>query len=370
MLVSLAASALLAAFLVWRFRSPLLLALVAVPLLAATVAGYAATIAVYGAVHAIALGFGMTMLGVAVDYPLLLLTLRRGEERLAETGARIWPSLRLAACAAAAGLLAMLGSGLPGLVQLGLFAGTGLVVAALVTRWVLPALVPEGARIAARPLPGLAGGTAEGAARAARPGWRAARRRDRGAGRDGRPCVAARPRRAQPGAGAQQALDGELRAQLGAPDVRGLLVVGPAASEAEALRGMEGAVAAVQPLIARGLLTGLEAPTRWLPSPEAQRARQSALPDRAALEGALEVARAGLPFRAAAFGPFLSAVEESRGVPALTPRRSRRARPPSPPASRRCSPAMPRAPGPSRRPRAWPTRWRSRPRSRGSACRA
>ena len=65
-LVTIAASLLLAVFLVWRFRSGLMLALVAVPLLAATLAGYAATVAAFGSVHAIALGFGMTMLGVAV----------------------------------------------------------------------------------------------------------------------------------------------------------------------------------------------------------------------------------------------------------------------------------------------------------------
>ena len=39
-----AAALLLAAFLFWRFRSLALLALVAVPLLAATLAGYAATV--------------------------------------------------------------------------------------------------------------------------------------------------------------------------------------------------------------------------------------------------------------------------------------------------------------------------------------
>ncbi len=318
-LVSLASCGLLAAFLIWRFRSPLLLALVAVPLLASMVAGYAATVAVHGAVHAISLGFGMTMLGVAADYPLLLLTLRRGEEPLAETAARIWPSLRLAAGAAAAGLLAMLGSGLPGLVQLGLFAGTGLAVAALTTRFVVPALVPAGTRVAARPLPQwlahplgalrglrvlaalLLAAAAVVLAVTGGPAWQ----RDLAA--------------LSPVPASQQVLDGELRAQLGAPDVRGLLVIGPAPTEAEALRGMEAAVAAVQPLVARGLLGALDAPTRWLPSPEAQRARQAALPDRAALEAALDAARAGLPFRAAAFAPFLAAVEESRGLSALTP---------------------------------------------------
>ena len=144
---------LLAAFLGWRYRSVLLLGLVAVPLAAGTIAGFAATALLSGgAVHGIALGFGMTMLGVAVDYPILLVTLRRDDETLSEAAARIWPTLRLAAGAAASGLAAMLGSGFPGLVQLGVFAGVGLLTAAATTRWVLPWLVPA-ARITARPLP-------------------------------------------------------------------------------------------------------------------------------------------------------------------------------------------------------------------------
>jgi predicted exporter len=109
-LVSAASGLLLAAFLFWRFRSLALLALVAVPLLAATVAGYAAAVLFFGSVHAISLGFGMTMLGVVVDYPILLLTLRGADETLEAAAARIWPTLRLAAGAAAAGLLAMVGS--------------------------------------------------------------------------------------------------------------------------------------------------------------------------------------------------------------------------------------------------------------------
>ena len=317
-LVTIAASLLLAVFLVWRFRSGLMLALVAVPLLAATLAGYAATVAAFGSVHAIALGFGMTMLGVAVDYPILLLTLRRPEETAAAAAARIWPSLRLASAAAAAGLLAMVGSGLPGLVQLGIFAGTGLVVAAAVTRWVLPLLAPEGARIAARPLPGwlaralgvlrgrpvLAGALLLLAAALLGATGGPARQRDLAA--------------LSPVPASQQALDGELRAQLGAPDVRSLFVIGPAASEAEVLRRAEALESAVRPLVARGLLAGIEPPSRYLPSPETQRARQAALPERPALDAALREASAGLPFRATAFAPFLNAVEESRALPPLT----------------------------------------------------
>lgn len=313
--VTIAACLLLSAFLAWRFRSGLMLALAGVPLLLAILAGYAATVAIFGSVHGIALGFGMTMLGVVVDYPILLLTLRRREETLAATARRIWPSLRLAAAAAAAGLLAMLGSGLPGLAQLGVFAGTGLLTAAVATRWLLPLLMPETMPVA-RPLPasvaralrglrgrrGLAWALAAGAVAVvalAGPRWQ----RDLAA--------------LSPVPAAQQALDGELRGQLGAPDVRSLFVIGPAPDEAALLRRAEALEAALRPLVARGLLAGIEAPSRYLPSPEAQAGRQAALPGRAALEEALGAASAGLPFRPGAFAPFLSAVEESRSLPPL-----------------------------------------------------
>jgi predicted exporter len=316
-LVSLAATILLAGFLFWRFRSALLLALVAVPLLAALLAGYAATVALYGHVHAIALGFGVTMLGVAVDYPLLLLTLRRGEETLEEAARRIWPTLRLAAGSAAAGLLAMLGSGLPGLVQTAVFGGTGLLAAAGATRWLLPRLAPQGARMAARPLP-----AALASALAALRGRRALAWVVLGGAAalllaTGGPAAQRDLAALSPVPAAQQALDGELRRQLGAPDVRSLFVIGPAGSEAEMLRLSEVLAAAVQPLVARGLLAGLDLPSRYLPSPEAQRERQSALPDPGTLAAALREASAGLPFRDTAFRRFTEAVEASRGLPPL-----------------------------------------------------
>lgn len=315
--VSLAATLLLAAFLFWRFRSGLLLALVAVPLLAALVAGYAATIALYGQVHAIALGFGVTMLGVAVDYPLLLLTLRRGEESLGTAAARIWPTLRLAAGSAAAGLLAMLGSGLPGLVQTAVFGGVGLLAAAATTRWLLPRLVPADARIAARPLPA----TVQAALAALR-GRRLVALAVLALATlvllaTGGPSAQRDLAALSPVPAAQQALDGELRRQLGAPDVRSLFVIGPAASEAEMLRLSEALAVAVQPLVARGLLRGLDLPSRYLPSPATQRARQAALPETATLEAALRTAGTGLPFRDTAFRRFTEAVEASRALPLL-----------------------------------------------------
>ena len=307
--------ALLAAFLLWRTRSLLPLLAAAVPLGAGVLAGVSAVALLFGSVHAIALGFGATMLGVAVDYPILVTTLRRPGEGLPAAAARTWPTLRLAAAAAVAGLAAMAGSGFPGLVQLGLFAGAGLVAAALATRWLLPRLLPR-APAEPRPLP----------AALARPLLALAGRRRLALGAvaaAGLALVALGGPRWQrdlaalsPVPAAAQALDAELRRQLGAPDVRFLVAIG-LGDEAAVLRTAERLRRAVAPLIAEGKLAGLDEPSRYLPSPDTQRARQAALPDRAALEARLSEAAAGLPFRPGAFAPFLAAVEESRALPPL-----------------------------------------------------
>ena len=280
-LVSMLSSLLVGVFLIWRYRSPLMLAVVAVPLSAGTLAALAVVDAAFGHVHGAALGFGMTMLGVVDDYPILLVTGRAPQEALRDTARRIWPTLRLAAAAAVAGLTPMLASGFPGLAQLGLFAATGLIAAALVTRFLLPALLPaEGLPV--RPLP----------ERLARALLRLPARR--GAVLAALAAVAVSlalaggPRMERdlaalsPVPDAVRDLDGELRRQVGAPDVRVVLALRAPDAEA-ALRGAERAAEALAPLVAAGAIGALDHPARFLPSAETQRARLAALPDAATL---------------------------------------------------------------------------------------
>lgn len=313
-LVSSLSFLLVAAFLFWRYRSPVMLAVVAVPLALGTLAGLVVVNAVFGHVHGAALGFGMTMLGVCDDYPILLVTNRAPGEALRDTARRIWPTLRLAVAAAVAGLVPMLASGFPGLAQLGLFAAAGLAGAALATRFLLPALLPaEGLPVRALPeraahvllrLPSLRwpvlGGLALVAIALALAGG---------------PRLARDIAELSPVPEPVRALDGELRGQVGAPDVRVVLSVTGTDAEA-ALRASEAAAAA---LLRSGAVAGIDHPARYLPSIATQRDRIAALPDDATLAARLEAARAGLPFRATAFAPFLDGVAEARRLPPLTP---------------------------------------------------
>lgn len=313
-LVSTLSFLLVAAFLFWRYRSPVMLAVVAVPLALGTLAGLLVVNTVFGHVHGAALGFGMTMLGVCDDYPILLVTNRAPGEALRDTARRIWPTLRLAVAAAVAGLVPMLASGFPGLAQLGLFAAAGLAGAALATRFLLPMLLPaEGLPVRALPeraahallrLPSLRwpvlGGLALVAIALALAGG---------------PRLARDIAELSPVPEPVRALDGELRGQVGAPDVRVVLSVTGADAEA-ALRASEAAAAT---LLRSGAVAGIDHPARYLPSIATQRARIASLPDDATLAARLEAARAGLPFRATAFAPFLDGVAEARRLPPLTP---------------------------------------------------
>ena len=92
--------------------------------------------------HGITLGFGVTLIGEAVDYAIYLFT-------QTAPGARRRPTILRDLADAAAGhadvglrLQCHAAVELHGVRQLGLFTITGLAVALAVTRWVLPVLLP------------------------------------------------------------------------------------------------------------------------------------------------------------------------------------------------------------------------------------
>src|SRR6185437_2557341 len=129
-LISIASTILVAGLLLWRFRSGWVIAAIAIPILLGLAAAALVVQLVFGFVHGVALGFGITMLGITVDYPVLLIGHRKQLEAAPATLRRIGPLFTLAVLTAAIGLTGMLFSGFPGLSQLGLFSMTGILVAA------------------------------------------------------------------------------------------------------------------------------------------------------------------------------------------------------------------------------------------------
>jgi predicted exporter len=315
--LSLIATTLVAAVLLFAYRSFRMLGLALLPVLSGVIAGIAAVSLAFGFVHGITLGFGVTLIGEAVDYAIYLFTQTAPGAALAATMPRIWPTLRLGMLTSICGFSAMLLSSFTGFAQLGLFTITGLVVALVVTRWVLPTLLPfsftaTSSTIFAVPVLvlirrgpvlryvvlGLTVAAAALLAFHSGPYWDSE-------------LASMSPLPA-----AEKSLDDQLRREIGAPDVRYLLVVQASDREA-ALVASERVAAGLAPLVARGIITGFDAPGMWLPSLATQRTRQAGLPDTATLTASLAQAIAGTPFRPDTFLPFVADLEAAREQPLL-----------------------------------------------------
>lgn len=288
----------------WR---PLLLTLV--PAASGSLAGLVVVGQVHGSVFAITAGFGAALVGEAVDYGIYFFV----QTGRADSGAwrqRFWPTIRLGVATSMLGFGALLFAGFPGLAQLGLYAMTGVFVAALTTRLVLPAMAgPDVARTPELP----AWVTPRVVALQA---WRW-------------PALGAavlalaylvsqHDRLWAPDLSALSSVsledaerDARLRGDLGAPDARYMVVVRAPDREA-ALRGAEAAARRLDPLVAQGLIGGYDSPARFLPSEALQRERQRSLPTPDALKRDLALALQGQPLSADRLQPFVEAVARAR----------------------------------------------------------
>ncbi|MBT9474951.1 MMPL family transporter [Polaromonas sp.] len=316
--LSIISVVLIATLLLLVYRSFTALALGYLPVISGVLAGIAAVSLGFGSVHGITLGFGTALIGEAVDYSIYLFV--QSEQDGADQQnwiKRFWPTIRLGVLTSIFGFASLLLSGFPGLAQLGLYSIAGLVSAATVTRFVLPHLLPAKFRI--HDVSAIGRVLAQLAGRAASLRWPAAMLLLAA-------CIVLVNNRASllndkisslsPVSQADVALDERLRADMGAPDVRYLVVVSGTSREA-VLRSSEQVSTLLQVHVDQGELARFESPGRYLPSAETQRARQASLPTPAQLETQLAKAVQGLPVRANLFTPFLADVAAARSQPLL-----------------------------------------------------
>ncbi|GAB3510463.1 MMPL family transporter [Pseudoxanthomonas daejeonensis] len=298
-----------------RWSIPLLGAL---PLASGGLAGLGAVALLFDGVHGITIAFGFTLIGVAQDYPIHFFShLRPGQSPRASVRA-LWPTLVTGVLSTCIAYATFLFSGVEGLKQLAVFTIAGLAVAAASTRWLLPRLVTPARRDPAHSL--------------------LLARLWRGVERLPRPRVALAVIAAlalaviafAPGTFWQNDLskltpvppadlhrDAQLRAELGAPDVRFMLAMQGAEAEA-VLQASERLAPVLARLQEDGVLDGYDLAARYLPSVATQRARQAALPDTPELQRALDTALLDLPFRGDAFAPFVEDVAIARAAEPLT----------------------------------------------------
>jgi predicted exporter len=255
-LMSALAIALLLGFIYRRTR---LLLLTLVPVLSGTLAGVVVVGLVHGTVFGITVGFGAALIGEAVDYAIYYFV-QSGRLGQASWRERYWPTIRLGVLTSLFGFGALLFSGFPGLAQLGLYALTGVLTAAVVTRYLLPRLagpgvhLHDGARLGRRLRPLVAHA---GALRwpllalvLVAAAYLAQHRNDLWY-----PNLSA----LSTVSASEAELDGRLRADLGAPDARYMAVI-TAPDRESALQAAERAGAQLQRLVDAGLIGGFDSP--------------------------------------------------------------------------------------------------------------
>ncbi|MBK8284676.1 MAG: MMPL family transporter [Ahniella sp.] len=291
----------------------------ALPLLAAGLAGVAAVASVFGSVHGVTLAFGFTLIGVAQDYPLHLLSHLSRHTTAEATARSIWPTLLTGVASTSIAYLAFYVSGVAGLQQLAVFTVTGLLVAAVITRWILPDWVGSApAQDRSRALQATA--TAFRQLATFRPlvpvlavialGWLVWQ---------GGPAWENNLARLSPLPKAWLDREIELRRALGTPDMRYLLVIDAATAQA-ALESLEQLDPELQQLVGAGVMAGYEHAARLLPAEVTQRARQAKLPDPEAAQLIVASAVADTAFDAEVFTPFLDDLATAREARPLSPK--------------------------------------------------
>ncbi len=310
--------ALIATLLLLVYRSFTALTLGFLPVISGALAGIAAVSLGFGAVHGITLGFGTALIGEAVDYSIyLFVQSEQGGSDQQHWVQRFWPTIRLGVLTSIFGFASLLLSGFPGLAQLGLYSIAGLITAATVTRFVLPHLLATNFRI--HDVSAIGRGLSRLVQRAVALRWATAILLLAA-------CAILVEHRASlwndkisslsPVSQADVALDTSLRADMGAPDVRYLVVVSGASRES-VLRSSEQVSTLLQTQVDHGELAGFESPSRYLPSAAMQRARQASLPSSTVLEARLAQAVQSLPVRTKLFAPFIADVATARRQPLL-----------------------------------------------------
>jgi len=295
----------------YGYRSIRLAFVASIPLATAIVIAISVTQLIFNEVHGIVLAFGITMLGVCLDYPLHLFSHLKKGESTKKTLNKIWPTLRLGVITSILAYIALIGTGFSGLTQLAVFSAVGLLTALFVTRWLLPEWVDES--------------------------WT-----------NKRQFFISYPLRYKykiilslfiivlpisiliihqdiwsndisqisPVPVDLRETDRDLRRALNATDLNHLFLI-EGEDVDEVLRKTENLTSAIEPAIKEGVLTGTYSAADIFPSKINQKRTQSLLPNKQMLSLNVTAAMKGLGFKENAFDSFINSVAKSKTQPTV-----------------------------------------------------
>jgi predicted exporter len=113
------------------------------PVIGGALASVTAALLLFGQVHGLTLAIGSTLIGAAIDYPILLITHRvlAPDESADATMNHVWMGTLMGGITTAAGFIALLWTSFPGVREMAVASAVGMLSAVLITRYVLPPLL-------------------------------------------------------------------------------------------------------------------------------------------------------------------------------------------------------------------------------------
>ena len=324
--LSIVSSVLVVAVLLTVYRSIPALVLGLLPVASGALVGIAAVALGFGVIHGITLGFGITLIGESVDYSIYFfiqsLQASAAGSESANRQRTLWPTIRLGMLTSVCGFASLLPSGFPGLEQLGLYSISGLIAAALVTRFVLPELLPRGFKIRDVTPLGMRIGRLRDSVRGHRRAIAIGSYVIAGAAllvlyRHHQTLWNRELSSLSPISLEEQRYDATLRADLGAADVLDLIIVSGTDLET-VLQGAERVGDTLRPLLDANVVGDVDNPANYLPSLKTQRARRDALPERRVLQGNLRLATRDLNLQEDQLAPFVDDVDAARRASPVT----------------------------------------------------
>jgi predicted exporter len=113
------------------------------PVIGGGLASITVALLLFGQVHGLTLAIGSTLIGVAIDYPILLLVHRvlAPDESAEATIDRVWMGALMGGITTAAGFIALIWTSFPGVREMAVASAVGMLAAVAITRYVLPPLL-------------------------------------------------------------------------------------------------------------------------------------------------------------------------------------------------------------------------------------
>lgn len=319
--ISVFATIILLAFLYWVFRSFKIIFLLGLAPAFAVLSGLTTVILFDGFIHGISIAFGITIIGIAVDYPvhfyshLISVTAQRSTSQTAIMHT-IWPRLRLGLITTLIGFSAIIFSDFSGLKQLGLFSISGLFAAAMLSRFLLPAInivsikKPQAfnklLHLSNLPIPQILYKIFLILPIVAllyivlhqEQLWE-----DDIAALSPVPAI-------------QKQQDFKLRKAIGLAELRHSLIIQADTAE-QVLQYSALLKPHLDKLQQQGIISGYDMASRYLPDSQLQQQQQEKLPNTRELTIRLQAALQDSPLSAAAFSPFIESVERAKSLPTL-----------------------------------------------------